>query len=58
MIFLKITHMWIRCGTPQNFFLAFIDELEKEIVLKKLQKWAKKKQNKFNIYNVEFLLKK
>ena len=31
-------------GTPQNFFLAFTDELE----------WANKKQNNFNIYNVAF----
>ena len=29
----KITHMW-RWGTPQNFFLAFIDELEKQIIKK------------------------
>ena len=31
----KITHMWRRWGTPQNLFLAFIDELEKEIIIKK-----------------------
>ena len=31
----KITHMWRRWGTPQNFFLACIDELEKQIILKK-----------------------
>ena len=24
-----------RRGTPQNFFLAFIDELEKQIIIKK-----------------------
>ena len=28
----KITHMWRRCGTPQNFFLAFIDKLEKQLI--------------------------
>ena len=28
----KITHMWRRCGTPQNFSLAFIDELEKQLL--------------------------
>ena len=28
----KITHMWRRWGTPQNLFLAFIDELEKQII--------------------------
>ena len=44
-------------GTPQNFFLAFIDKLEKQIIIKKLLKWATKKQNNFNIYNVEFYLK-
>ena len=27
--------MWRRWGTPQNFFLAFIDELEKQIIIKK-----------------------
>ena len=27
--------MWRRWGTPQNFFLAFIDELEKQIISKK-----------------------
>ena len=26
----KITHMWRRWGTPKNFFLAFIYELEKQ----------------------------
>ena len=31
----KITHMWRRWGTPQNFFLAFINELEKQIIIKK-----------------------
>ena len=36
--------MWRRWGTPQNFFLAFIDELEKQIIIKKLLKWANKKQ--------------
>ena len=48
----KITHMWRRPGTPQNFVLAFIDELEKQIFITKLLKRAKKKQNNFNIYNV------
>ena len=32
----KITDMWRRWGTPQNFALAFIDELEKQL-LKKLK---------------------
>ena len=31
----KITHMWSRWGAPQNFFLAFIDELKKQIIIKK-----------------------
>ena len=45
--------MWRRWGTPQNFLLAFTDELEKQIIIKKLLKRAKKKQqNNFNIYNV------
>ena len=45
----KITHMWRRWGTLQNFFLAFIDELEKQIIItplwtqkiKILKKWKK-----------------
>ena len=31
-----------------------MDELEKQIIIKKLLKWANKKQNIFNIYNVVF----
>ena len=27
--------MWRMWGTPKNFFLAFIDELEKQIIIKK-----------------------
>ena len=29
----KITHMSRRWGTPQIFFLAFTDELEKQIII-------------------------
>ena len=32
---LKITHMYRRWGKTQNFFLAFIDELEKQLFIKK-----------------------
>ena len=42
--------MWRRCGTPQNYCLAFIDELEKQLLIKKLLKWANKKYKNFNIY--------
>ena len=45
-------------GTPQNFFLGFIDELEKQIFIRKTVEWANKKQNNFNIYNVAFKKKK
>ena len=31
----RITHMGRRWGTPQNLFLAFTDELEKQIFIKK-----------------------
>ena len=31
----KITHMGRRWDTRQNFFLEFIDELEKQIIIKK-----------------------
>ena len=34
-LYLKITHMWRRWGSPQNFFLALIEELEKQIIIKK-----------------------
>ena len=47
--------MW---GTSQNFFLEFTDELEKQIFIKKLLKWANRKQNNFNIYNVAFFKKR
>ena len=30
-----MTHIHGRWGTPQNFFLAFIDKLEKQIIIKK-----------------------
>ena len=32
----KITHMWRRWGTPENFCLVFIDEHEKQLLIKKL----------------------
>ena len=32
---LKITHMRRSWGTPQNFFFVFIDEFEKQIIIKK-----------------------
>ena len=47
--------MWRRWDTPQNFFLAFIDELEKQLFIKNLLKWANKKSKNFNInYNAVF----
>ena len=40
----KIIHMLRRWGTPQNFFLIFVDELKKQIIIKKkLLKWTNKK---------------
>ena len=50
--------MWRGWGTLQNFFWGFIDELKKQIIIEKLLKWANKKQNNFNIYNVVFFFKK
>ena len=38
--------------------MAFIDELEKQTIIKKTVKWADKKQNNFSIYNVAFFSKK
>ena len=46
-----------RWGTPPHFFLAFIDELEEQIIIKKMLKWANKKKNYFNIQNVAFFRK-
>ena len=42
---------------PQNFFLAFIDELENTDLLKKLLKWVNRKHKNFNIHNVVFFKK-
>ena len=43
-----------RWGTPQNFCLAFIDELEKNYLLKKTAEVGQEKCKNFNIYNVAF----
>lgn len=44
--------------TSLNFFLIFIDELEKHL-LKKLLKWVTKKCKNYNTYNVAvFFIKK
>ena len=51
----KKYHIYVKkVGTPQNFFLALTDELEKKYLLKNLLKWANKKQNNFNISTVAF----
>ena len=42
---------------PQDFFLAFIDELEKLFIKKLLEGTNKEKCKNFNIYNVIFLKK-
>ena len=41
--------MWRRCGRPQKFCLAFFDELDKQLFIKKLLKWANEKCKCFNI---------
>ena len=43
-----------RWETSRNFCLPFIDELEKNYLLKKLLKWPNKKCKNFNIYNAIF----
>ena len=50
----KIPHVK-KWGTTQYFFFAFIDEFEKEIIIKKTV--VNKKQNNFNIYNIAFFFK-
>ena len=42
-----------KVGTPQNLFLVFIDEVEKQLLIK-LLKWVNEKGKNFNIYNVVF----
>ena len=49
--------MWRRSDTTQNFFLLFIDEFEKQIIIKKTVKVDQKKQNNFYNHHVEFFLK-
>ena len=53
----KITYMWRRWGTPQNFYLVFTDELQKTTIKKKMLKWPNKKCKNFNIYNIAFFKK-
>ena len=53
----KIIHMW-RWDTPQNFSLAFIDELEKQIFIKK-DCWSGPIKNvRILIFTVLYFLKK
>ena len=51
---IKITHMWRRWGTPQNYCLAFIDELEKQLFIKKcwilIHNFFKKKKDTCRYY--------
>ena len=41
-------------GHTSEFLLAFTSELQKQIFIETLLKWANKKQNNFNVYNVAF----
>ena len=50
--------MWRRWYTPQNFFLAFIDELEKQLLIKKTVDVNKKQQKQKNIFTMLHFLKK
>ena len=50
--------MWRRWSIPQNFFLAFIDELEKQIIIKKTVEVGQQKTNNSNIHNAVFFQKK
>ena len=42
----------------KNFYLAFTDELEKQLIIKKTVEVSSKKCKNFNIYNVVFFLEK
>ena len=58
MVFKKLQTCEKGGGTPQNFFLAFTDELEQQMFIKKtVLMGVNKKQNNFNIYNNAFLKK-
>ena len=46
-----------KVGHTSEFFLAFVDELQKQIIITKTVEVGQKKQNNFNIYNVELFLK-
>ena len=46
-----------KVGHTSEFFLAFVDELEKQIIIKKTVELGQQKQNNFNIYNVAFFKK-
>ena len=49
--------MWRRWGTPRNFCLIYIHELEKQLFIKKTVKWSNEKCKNFNIYNAVNVLK-
>ena len=42
----------------KNFYLAFTDELEKQLIIKKTVEVSNKKCKNFNIYNVVLFLEK
>ena len=46
-----------KVGHTSEFFLAFVDELQKQIIITKTVEVGQKKQNNFNIYNVELFKK-
>ena len=60
MFYCSIWSLYIKkLHTCEGVVLASIDELEKQIIIKKLLNWANKKQNDFIIYKVAlFWLKK
>ena len=53
---LKITNIWRRWGTPQNFFLAFTDELEKQLIIKNC--WSEPIKHKIILIFTMLYLKK
>ena len=57
--FKKITIMWKRWGTSQNFCLAFIDKLEKQLYLLKKKCWSGPIKNvRILTFTMMYILKK
>ena len=55
---IKITQMWRRWGMPQNLFLVFINEIEKQLFIKKSCWSGPIKKVRILIFTMLYFLKK